>query len=780
MRKIAVLDKHTIDKIAAGEVVERPSSVVKELVENSIDAGATAVTVEIADGGKKLIRITDNGGGIEASQVPTAFLSHATSKIEKVEDLENIASLGFRGEALSSIAAVSQVELITKTPSAISGVRYVIEGGVEQSMEEMGAPDGTTFLVRNLFYNTPARSKFLKSDTSEANYIGTMMEQLALSHPEISFKYIQNKQVKLHTSGNYNVKDVIYNVYGRDMAKALLDVSYENDFMKIEGFAGKPEVSRGNRSFENYYVNGRFVKNNIITKAIEDAYKGFVMQHKFPFVSLHIQMTGNDLDVNVHPRKLEVRFARGTEVYDAIYEAVHNALLHRELIPVVPVGKEERVPKAAAVSRGTVPEPFEKSRRLEPGCGNMAGNPVQAGKPFLQNGGKMSGGYGSSSGYPFGSMLREQAVYQAKPFSKEEEALFAGTLKAAAQADEMAADVGKTNDGSSQAGGAPNDMQDKPGAQLGNLETEQSAQTAQSEAYTGKNLESQGMTPVGQNMDKSGMSGLEAGNSADFQPEDVQAQNPGQIAEQGTGFQAADTLLLQRDSESSAEASSKVSDTESGAEPVSQESPQQLELFHEKLLAPESRSRHKLIGQLFDTYWLVEFENQFYIIDQHAAHEKVNYERFVKRFKEQTIESQYLSPPLVVTLNMEEQARLKANEEYFRQYGFEIEPFGGREYCISAVPSNLYGFHEEELFLEMLDNLGGEGSKDAFNLFTTRLATMACKAAVKGNHQMSALEADKLIDELLTLDNPYNCPHGRPTIIAMTKTEIEKKFKRIV
>ena len=309
MRKIAVLDKHTIDKIAAGEVVERPSSVVKELVENSIDAGATAVTVEITDGGKKLIRITDNGGGIEAAQVPTAFLSHATSKIEKVEDLENIASLGFRGEALSSIAAVSQVELITKTPSAISGVRYVIEGGVEQSLEEMGAPDGTTFLVRNLFYNTPARSKFLKSDSSEANYIGTMMEQLALSHPEISFKYIQNKQVKLHTSGNYNVKDVIYNVYGRDMAKALLEVSYENDFMKIEGYAGKPEVSRGNRSFENYYVNGRFVKNNIITKAIEDAYKGFVMQHKFPFVSLQIQMTGNDLDVNVHPRKLEVRFA---------------------------------------------------------------------------------------------------------------------------------------------------------------------------------------------------------------------------------------------------------------------------------------------------------------------------------------------------------------------------------------------------------------------------------------------------------------------------------------
>lgn len=727
MRKIAVLDKHTIDKIAAGEVVERPSSVVKELVENSIDAGATAVTVEITDGGKKLIRITDNGGGIEAAQVPTAFLSHATSKIEKVEDLENIASLGFRGEALSSIAAVSQVELITKTPSAISGVRYVIEGGVEQSLEEMGAPDGTTFLVRNLFYNTPARSKFLKSDSSEANYIGTMMEQLALSHPEISFKYIQNKQVKLHTSGNYNVKDVIYNVYGRDMAKALLEVFYENDFMKIEGYAGKPEVSRGNRSFENYYVNGRFVKNNIITKAIEDAYKGFVMQHKFPFVSLQIQMTGNDLDVNVHPRKLEVRFARGAEVYDAIYEAVHNALLHRELIPVVPVGKEERESKVAAVSRGAVPEPFEKSRRTELHCEGAA---EKAGRSSAGNNescysqaaektaltektaptGKInsSGSLVNSSGCQASSVLREQAIYQAKPFSKEEEALFAGTLKEAAEADKRADE-----------------------------KAEEKADKSADEKAAEDNIS------------------VERMNEADNQAETAVSVN----------YEIPDK--------------SEPGQSDPGSEYPSVGG-KQLELFQEKLLAPEYRSRHKLIGQLFDTYWLVEFENQFYIIDQHAAHEKVNYERFVKRFKEQSIESQYLNPPLVVTLNMDEQAKLKANEEYFRKYGFEIEPFGGREYCISAVPTNLYGFHEEELFLEMLDNLGGEGAKDAFDLFTARLATMACKSAVKGNHQMSALEADKLIDELLTLDNPYNCPHGRPTIIAMTKTEIEKKFKRIV
>ena len=598
MRKIAVLDKHTIDKIAAGEVVERPSSVVKELVENSIDAGATAVTVEITDGGKKLIRITDNGGGIEAAQVPTAFLSHATSKIEKVEDLENIASLGFRGEALSSIAAVSQVELITKTPSAISGVRYVIEGGVEQSLEEMGAPDGTTFLVRNLFYNTPARSKFLKSDSSEANYIGTMMEQLALSHPEISFKYIQNKQVKLHTSGNYNVKDVIYNVYGRDMAKALLEVSYENDFMKIEGYAGKPEVSRGNRSFENYYVNGRFVKNNIITKAIEDAYKGFVMQHKFPFVSLQIQMTGNDLDVNVHPRKLEVRFARGAEVYDAIYEAVHNALLHRELIPVVPVGKEERESKVAAVSRGAVPEPFEKSRRTEFHCEgaaekagrSSAGNnescysqaaekTVLTGKTVLTEKtaptGKItsSGSLGNSSGCQASSVLREQAIYQAKPFSKEEEALFSGTLKEAAEADKRA---------------------DK--------KAEEKAYKSLEEKAAEDNISAERM------------------NDADNQAETAVSEN----------YEIPDK--------------SEPEQSDPGTEYPSVGG-KQLELFQEKLLAPESRSRHKLIGQLFDTYWLVEFENQFYIIDQHAAHEKVNYERFVKRFKEQSIESQYLNPP---------------------------------------------------------------------------------------------------------------------------------------
>lgn len=682
MRKIAVLDQNTIDKIAAGEVVERPSSVVKELVENAIDAGATAITVEITDGGKKLIRITDNGSGMEAEQVPLAFLRHATSKIEKVEDLVHIASLGFRGEALSSIAAVAQVELITKTPSAISGTRYVIEGGQEQSLEEMGAPEGTTFLIRNLFYNTPARSKFLKSDTTEAGYINTLMEQLALSHPEISFKYIQNRQVKLSSSGNYSVKDVIYSVYGRDIARALLEVSYENDFMKIEGFVGKPEISRGNRTFENYYINGRYVKNKIITKAIEDGYKGFVMQHKFPFVSLRIEMDGNDLDVNVHPAKREVRFARETEVYTAIYETVRKAVAHRELIPQVSVGKETPVSRAEQVKPGNVPEPFEVKRRQE-----MYGSRPAAATSttFSQKASEDS--------------VEESSFYNSKPFTKEEEEMFSGTLKE-------------------------------------------------------KNI-----------------------------CENTATQNTPNTSDNTSVFNTKTSIFKASDESSGVSSQEPCNDSvpvSPPADPVPTEQPKQLELFEERLLAPESRSRHKLIGQLFDTYWLVQFEDDFYIIDQHAAHEKVYYERFVKLFKSQEIRSQYLSPPLIVSLSLEEESLLTANENYFRDFGFEIEPFGGREYSISAVPSLLLGMTEEEVFLEMLDHLGADGAKDAFELFTARLATMACKAAVKGNHAMSPQEADKLIDELLTLENPYNCPHGRPTIISMTKTEIEKKFKRIV
>lgn len=692
MKRIAVLDQNTIDKIAAGEVVERPSSVVKELVENAIDAGATAVTVEITDGGKKLIRITDNGSGIEADQIPLAFCRHATSKIEKVEDLEQITSLGFRGEALSSIAAVSQVELITKTPSAITGSRYIIEGGAERSLEELGAPDGSTFLVRNLFYNTPARSKFLKSDMTEANYIHTLMEQLALSHPEISFKYIQNKQVKLHSSGNYNVKDVIYSVYGKDIAKALLEADYENDFMKITGFVGKPEIARGNRGFENYYINGRYVKNNIITKAIENAYRGFLMQHKFPFVSLQMEMEGNDLDVNVHPAKREVRFAREQEVYEAVYDTVRKALTKKEMIPSFTIGKEEKAPPQEVPKPADIPEPFETKRRE---------TIYERNRPLRE----FSATYGekisedTASAKCNNTEISRNTDLQSPPapagasssiqdnkevFSREEEALFHGTLHQASKNEDTC-----------------------------------------------------------------------------LEPEKIQHQ------------EAPFSEPVPKDSQKA---------TEKAGERTSapKSSPKQMELFEEKLLAPESRNKIRLIGQVFDTYWLVQFGEYFYIIDQHAAHEKIYYEKFVKEFRENTVTSQYLNPPMIVTLNLQEEAVLKDNKAYFRQFGFEIEHFGGKEYCISAVPSNLYGLTEEQLFLDMLDHLTDARGKDLFEIFAQRLATMACKAAVKGNHAMSSQEAEKLIDQLLKLDNPYHCPHGRPTIISMTKTELEKKFKRII
>lgn len=760
MRKIAVLDQNTIDKIAAGEVVERPSSVVKELVENAIDAGATAVTVEITDGGKKLIRITDNGAGIEADQIPLAFLRHATSKIEKVEDLEHIASLGFRGEALSSIAAVSQVELITKTPSAVSGSRYIIEGGVEHSLEELGAPEGTTFLVRNLFYNTPARNKFLKSDMTEANYIHTLMEQLALSHPEISFKYIQNRQVKLHSSGNYSVKDVIYSVYGRDITKALLDAEFENDFMKITGFVGKPEIARGNRSFENYYINGRYVKNNIITKAIESAYKGFLMQHKFPFVSLQMQMEGNDLDVNVHPAKREVRFAREQEVYEAVYDTVRRALTGKEMIPKVSVGRPEPETKETPVKSVSVPEPFEKKRREQ-----LYGHTEKEMQETGISGDRAYSGAGSFVSKKTKSWM-ERPAYQStvkepsvsysashttetkKPqvFSASEEDLFQGTLREK-QEEELKRET----------------------------ETKRLAEENRELKNTGCS-QMKNTVPVSENTNQKKehwISEKEKPESGDFLSEPAEITHTSDSPEKTA--QNLETVI-------SVETEPGISAAESdqNSHEMTAQEPRQLELFEEKLLAPESRERIRLVGQIFDTYWLAQFGDNFYIIDQHAAHEKVYYERLVKSFQEKTVDSQYLNPPLIVTLNLQEENILKENQKYFSQFGFEIEEFGGKEYRISAVPATLYGFSEEALFLEMLDQLSGSREKDALDIFASRLATMACKAAVKGNHAMSAKEAEKLIDELLTLDNPYHCPHGRPTIISMTRTELEKKFKRIV
>ena len=669
MGKIAVLDQHTIDKIAAGEVIERPSSVVKELVENAIDAGASAVTVEIRDGGISFLRVTDNGSGIDRDQVPTAFLRHSTSKIRAVEDLFQVSSLGFRGEALSSIAAIAMVELITKTREAQAGVCFRIEGGVEKSLEETAAPEGSTFLIRNLFYNTPARRKFLKSPMTEAGYISDLVERIALSHPEISFQFISNGQTKLHTSGNNNLKDVIYHIYGRDVAANLAEVEEAEGPVRITGYIGKPVISRGNRGYETYFINGRYIKSSLIAKGIEDAYRTFMMQHKYPFTVLHIAMDGELLDVNVHPTKMELRFSNQEELYRLVQKAVREGLNRRELIP------EEKLTKPAEA-----PKPGSVGQRRD-----LAG---QNAVPEWLSG------------------QTEQA-------------------QAGKQAEKQPADLPRT-------------------PQERNLEYF----LAQMRKRVTKEFQER------------------AEGSREAQPEEKPA-----------GRKADDRIFANEELKKLTEADSlRESGTyEAGAEGE----PQQLELFEHKLLDPQTRSEIRIIGQLFETYWLVQFEDKFYMIDQHAAHEKVLYERTVKSLEKKEVTSQMVSPPLILTLTMQEAGRLEEYLSYFTEMGFEIEPFGGREYAVRAVPGNLFGIAERELFLELLDSLESVGGGDSRRVLE-KIASMSCKAAVKGRQRLSGAEAQALIEELLTLENPYNCPHGRPTIISMTRQEIEKKFKRIV
>lgn len=659
MREIAVLDQNTIDKIAAGEVVERPASVVKELVENAIDAGATAITVEIKEGGIAFIRVTDNGNGIPKDQVRLAFLRHATSKIQKVEDLLQISSLGFRGEALSSISAVSQMEVITKTPEDMTGVRYVIEGGREKSLEEIGAPNGTTMLVRNLFFNTPARAKFLKTAMTEAGYVSAYMEQLALSHQDISFKYMVNGQMRLHSSGNSNLKDVIYGIYGRDITRELLEVRFERPGILIEGFIGKPVVSRGNRNFENYYINGRYVKSKILMKAIEEAYKPYMMQHKYPFVCLQYTISGDEIDVNVHPTKMEVRFQNQGAVYNATYDMITQTLSGREMIPQVDLAsqkekREEQKKEKKNRERISAPEPFETGFRK-----------------------------------------RTEQIQEERPaYGKEEPA-----------------------------------KKEETGPPVG--------------------IHLASVHPA----------------ASEVSPPEIHREQEAEKEEQK--IPAKENI--------------PASPSKEEKEPeAALQQPQQMELFDDRLLSKKARARHRIIGQLFETYWLVEYDNKFYIIDQHAAHEKVLYERFMKEFETREVTTQMVSPPQVISLNLQEDMLLKTHMEVFKRFGFEISEFGGREYSIHGVPANIYGISVQDLFVEILDSLENENTRQPLDIIAGRIATAACKAAVKGNNTLSFEEADQLIEELLGLENPYNCPHGRPTIISMTKYELEKKFKRIV
>lgn len=674
MGRIAVLDQQTIDRIAAGEVVERPASVVKELVENAVDAGASQVTVEIREGGIGYIRITDNGSGIEKEDIPLAFLRHSTSKIRSAEDLTGVTSLGFRGEALSSISAVSMVELITKTRTELLGSRCCLEGGIKKSLEETGAPDGTTFIIRNLFYNTPARKKFLKTEMSEAAAVHELMTRLALSHPEISFKVFIHNQMKLQTAGNGSLKDVIYHIYGRDIAMRLLPVDRKEGPLHLTGFIGKPEISRGNRNYENYFVNGRYVKSRIIARGIEDGYKTFMMQHRYPFVCLNFHMDGTMLDVNVHPAKMELRFSRQNLVYDMVQRTVKEALAGKELIPEVTIGKETKEPasiqdrKAAVSLQEAVQEPA--------------------------------------------SLMEESDQKPVLPVRKPDQ--------------KPVSPVQKPNR-------KPLSPVREPEQELPEPVKEPDAPADQDLAYF--------MAEMKKRVEE-------------------RHRREQQMLKEDNGYQAEPETAR----------------TETAAEAV----PEQLSLFDGKLLSKEAVIRHEIIGQLFGTYWLVQYGDRLYIIDQHAAHEKVLYERLMKDLREQTFQSQLLSPPIVLNLSMQEEQLFIKYRQNFADMGFEIEEFGDRAYAVRAVPSNLPGIARHEILLDLLDSLSEISPNISSDTLLDKMASMSCRAAVKGNRQMTAMEAKALIDELLTLENPYNCPHGRPTIISMTKHELEKKFKRIV
>lgn len=692
MPEITLLSQETIDKIAAGEVVERPSSVVKELVENAIDAGATAVTVEIKEGGISLIRITDNGCGIKREQVPLAFLRHTTSKIRCVEDLLNIHSLGFRGEALSSIAAVAQVELITKTYGELTGTRYVIEGSVEKENEEIGAPDGTTFLVRNLFYNVPARRKFLKTAQTEAGYISDLMERLALSHPSISFKFINNGQTKMHTSGNAKEKDLIYHIYGRDITASLLEVSGENELFCVKGFIGKPIISRGNRNYENYFINGRYIKSSLLSKAIEEAYKGFLMQHQYPFCVLYFTMDTNLLDVNVHPTKMDLRFTNQEGLYRQLLEMIRGALTHKNFIPDVPVEEKKETAKPAPLPK--TPEPFEKSR-LE--------------------GIRLA--------------VRKDSPYEPKYPERTRP--------------------------------VPGEPADVLPEQLNPVPSRQEQSVIKPQPVMSEEVDSESRRIFNNLLHKTAQPDVTDASTVAIQV--PVAETPGMSTELP------------------AEASAPViRETVPYGEPEETYEQQSLSDMSTDFLTKDARKRHKIIGQLFDTYWLIEFEDKLFIIDQHAAHEKVLYERTMQKVSEQNFASQNLSPPIILSLNAEEMLMLEKYQKQISAFGYVIEPFGGKEYAITAIPADFSGIDMRAMFIELLDDFANLSGKDAPNVIMERVASMSCKAAIKGNQQISRAEMEELVDALLELENPYNCPHGRPTIISMSKYEIEKKFKRIV
>lgn len=681
-----LLDSSTIDKIAAGEVVERPSSVVKELVENAMDAGARAVTVEIKEGGCSFIRVTDNGGGIDKKQVRKAFFRHATSKIRSVEDLYQVKSLGFRGEALSSIAAVSMVELITKTKEELTGIHYRLEGEKEREFSEVGAPEGTTIIVRELFFNTPVRKKFLKSSATEGSYISDLMEHMALSRPDVAFQFIMNGQVRFHTSGNGDIKEILYRIYGREIIKELIPFSASAEGLEIQGFLGSPSVVRSNRNFEFFFVNGRYIKSPLLSKGLEAGYKAYLMQHKFPFALLHFTIDPDRIDVNVHPSKMEIRFHDQPGLYAFLEEQIRGALRRREMIPDVTL--EEKPARPAVVQK-----PAAKEEKTE------APSSLQDNRQRIEE-----------------SLI-----------SRPEDKVSAPPEKEPAPASEKETRTAETRTAES---GIP-----RPADKMAAPVPEEKSTAAQ--------------RIVGGDTAGSAGGKVHPPRTRPEAPQPFETRRLSQMLREEEGvYQVQET--------------------------------RQMELFEEKLLTKEAVQSYRILGQVFDTYWLAQYEDKLLFIDQHAAHEKVKYEALVSKMKNGAVDSQMLTPPLVLNLSAREAHLLERYASYFAELGFEIEDFGGNAFTVRSVPCDLYGHYEKDFLEAILDELEEESPHGAPAVIAEKLASMACKSAVKGNHTMTCREMEALLDQLLKLENPYHCPHGRPTIITMSKYELERKFKRIV
>ena len=782
MPEIRVLDQSTINQIAAGEVVERPSSIVKELVENAVDANSTAVTVEIKGGGIDFIRITDNGCGIEKEQVRKAFLPHATSKIRSASDLETVASLGFRGEALSSIASVAKVELVTKTDEGISGIRYVIEGGEEKSYDEIGCPEGTTFIIRNLFFNTPARRKFLKSKMTEAGYVESFIQRLALSHPNISFKFICDNKNKISTSGNGNLKDVIYNIFGRDVAMNLLPVKGNENGILVDGYVGKPVISRGNRNYENYFVNGRYLKNNIISKAIEEGYKGHAMVHKFPFTALMISMDPHCFDANVHPAKMEMRFRNAEELYSSVMSAVRSSFVKKELIPKVGIGNE----KKAKESVKKIPEPFERKRRaIEERFSSLPKEKIREIEKRKEQGdaaqnatGNVAGSVGTYAG-AHGENSENTAELSNRRSSIEERIarLHVGENNAIKkEIDEVIPKSMQESIAKAEEHLGSSDKQTEQDIKLGGQNSQAGLEQVENQLGQNRQTNPEGQELSGQKeLPKEGAIAGTENNSIKIDvsqnQEEKVLRNQNQEVQTLQENETGNALENASDSEKNPLELLKEADTYAKGT--------QMSFADVPLLSEEARPKHRIIGQVFRTYWLVEFDEKLFFVDQHAAHEKVMYEKLKKDLENNTIVQQMVAPPVILTFSIKEQQKFKVCEESFKKLGFLIEEFGGNEYCIRGVPANLLGIDPQELFIEIFDQIEENSGKMNMEMITDKLATMACKAAVKGNTTMSYQEMDALMDQLMKLDNPYQCPHGRPTIISMTKYELEKKFKRV-